>query len=283
MPAFDLIDAYCQHLMELGRSERTIADRHHILSRMDSDLPQGLDAATDDEVRRWIHRPDWKAQTRATYLGAAHSFFAFCTDPTRLYLDYDPSASCPRPKIAPAIPKPVANEQLAYILAHAAEPYRFWSLVAAYQGARCIEISRMDRADITEQDTYLHGKGDRAGVTPTHPDVWAAALELPPGPIARTVGGRRASARYVSVRALTHFQEHLGMPGVSMHRLRHWYGTRIQEQTGDIRVTQEALRHSSVTSTAGYTLVANRRLRAAVAALPRLSAAATQSAENDAV
>jgi hypothetical protein len=60
----------------------------------------------------------------------------------------------------------------------------------------------------------------------------------------------------------------IGLYDVHMHRLRHRYGTLIQDMQGDIRVTQVCLRHRRVTSTEGYTKVSDAKRVVAVAALP---------------
>jgi len=79
--------------------------------------------------------------------------------------------------------------------------------------------------------------------------------------------GRPVTGKWITQNARHHF-DGLGMPGVRMHRLRHRFGTLIQSSIGDLRVTQECLRHRSVTSTQGYTLVTGRQRTAAVASLP---------------
>lgn len=281
MSATDLIDAYLQHLVELGRSDLTIRDRREILGRLDTDLPEGLDSATDDEIRKWVHRPGWSNQTKATYVSAVQSFFRFCCDP-RIgpYLDYNPAASCPRPSVPRGVPRPVTDEQLARILQRAPANIRLWALVAAYEGARCIEISRLDREHVNQENTLLYGKGSKYRSLPTHPDFWATVRDLPDGPIARTPKGVRADPQFISSRAKLCF-DRIGLHGVTMHRLRHWHGTRIHEIARDIRVTQTALGHASVTSTQVYTAVADSRIRDAFNQLPRFTSD-PQSSEGDA-
>lgn len=272
MSATDLIDAYIHELVILGRADTTVRDRKELLLRVDRELPEGLDQATDDEIREWVHRPGWSKQTKASYLSTIVDFYKIATDP-RIgpWLDYNPATNCPRPRVPRGVPRPVADDQMEDILARFTGEYQIWSRLAAYQGLRCIEISRLDREDVTERRTILHGKGDKPGVVVTHPDVWAVIEPLPFGPIARGRTGGRVAAQSISNRYRVYCRQK-GLYGVTLHRLRHWYGTKIQEATGDIRVTQTALRHASVTSTQIYTAVADHRLRAAVDALPRFTA-----------
>ena len=59
-----------------------------------------------------------------------------------------------------------------------------------------------------------------------------------------------------------------GVPG-SAHSLRHFYGTQtLRSSGGNLRVTQELMRHASPATTAIYTKVDDEQMRAAVDALP---------------
>ena len=53
----------------------------------------------------------------------------------------------------------------------------------------------------------------------------------------------------------------LGGMGITLHRLRHTFGTNLLEGTGDLRLVQEALCHEDIGSTVCYTEVAKKKLR----------------------
>ncbi|HEY9476519.1 MAG TPA: tyrosine-type recombinase/integrase [Mycobacteriales bacterium] len=265
----DMISEYLEWLRTCSRSPRTIGARKDILGRADAALPEGLAAATTEELKRWIYRDEWSLATRETYYGAIRSFFVWASNPQDPRIDYDPSALLPRPVKPRGLPRPVTDEQLRRILTESIEPYRTWSLLAAYEGLRCCEIAQLDRSDIDERTVLIRrGKGGRPGVVPTHPMVWAAVKDLPPGPLATGDNGDRVGAKWVSIRTALYFRRQLGMPGVALHRLRHWFGTNTYRTTKDIRVTQELLRHSSPTTTAIYTLINDEERAAAIHALP---------------
>lgn len=59
-----------------------------------------------------------------------------------------------------------------------------------------------------------------------------------------------------------------GLEGVTPHRIRHTVATVILEETGNLRLVQELLGHSSVSTTELYTRVLPGRLRQAVTMLP---------------
>ena len=265
-----LLRQYLEWLRVCGRSPRTIVARKEILSRIDHDLEQGLERATTDELTAWIFRDDWSAQTRQTYYGAARSFFVWACDPYDPKLDHDPSALLPRAVAPRGLPRPVSDDQLADLLQRAVDPYRRYVVLAAYAGLRCCEIAQLNREDIDEQTILIRrGKGGKPGIVPTHASIWAQVKDLPPGPLAvDQIHGNRVGGQYVSIRTALYFRRDLKLPGVALHRLRHWYGTTVYRSTKDLRVTQELMRHSNPSTTAIYTLISDEERHKAIAALP---------------
>lgn len=274
-----LISEYLAWLKLRRRRPKTIEDRGAILHRMDRELPYGLEMATADELKEWIFRDEWSDNTLATYFGAAKAFFVWATAPGSPRLDFNPMADLPPPSAPRGLPRPVTDAQLQRILSEAVEPFRLWSLLAAYEGLRCLEIAGLHREHITSEALrVVDGKGGKEGFVPTHPLVWEAIEPLPPGPIAWTRLGERANAHYVSIGSACYFRRQLGMPGVGLHRLRHWFGTNLMRQTKNLRTVQEMLRHASSRTTEVYTLVTSEERQAATMALPTF--ASPSPAEN---
>lgn len=268
----ELLDAYLEHLRRANKSASTIDGRREILGRLDRDLPYGLGRTSTEELAKWLYRDEWSQNTRGTYYAALKDFYAWASDPKDPWISGNPAADLEPAKHARGGPRPVTDEQLHRILTEAAQPYRLWALIAAYQGLRCIEISRLDREHISEKVlVVMRGKGDKMRTHDTDPGVWAAVKDLPPGPIATRPDGQRADAFYVSSTCALHFRRQLKMPGVSMHRLRHWLGCTVQREYRDIRVTQAMLGHASLQSTQIYTDATAEQQRAARSTLPRLA------------
>lgn len=268
--AMELIEEYIEHLRRAGKADTTIDGRREILGRLARDLPYGIGQTCREELSAWLYRDEWACNTRYTYYCAIKSFYAWVSDPRDPWIDGNPAADLEPVQQPRGIARPVTDEDLRRILVEAAEPFRTWALIAAYQGLRCIEISRLDREHVTEQQLIVvKGKGGRPRVHDTHPSVWAVLREFPAGPVARRPDGQRADAFYVSSNSAIHFRRGLGMPGVSMHRLRHWLGVTVQAKYRDIRVTQAMLGHLSIQSTQIYTAASDEQQRAARATLPR--------------
>jgi site-specific recombinase XerD len=267
----EMIDEYIAHLRRSSDSERTPTDRRNILYRLNRELPYGVGEVTTDELRAWLYRDGWSKNTRATYYRCITSFYRWAADPEDPWLTANPAARL-EPALWPSsVPRACTDGQLKTILGQARTPIRIWAVIAAYQGLRCCEIAGLDRQHITERELFVvRGKGGAARTHDTDPLVWATVKDLPPGPVACTLAGDRASGHYVSATAAEHFRRDLKVP-VTMHQLRHWLGRTLQREHRDIRVTQRALGHKHLSSTQVYTDADDEQMRAARSTLPRFA------------
>jgi integrase/recombinase XerC len=267
-PSQSFIDRYLAHLRTIGRSASTIGDYGDVLRRIDREVPAGLASAHSDELSDWIFVDGRRPATRAVYRAACVGFFAWATDPASPVLDFDPTRWLPKVKVPARAARPIPTAVLADILARANPPFRTWYLLASGGGLRCCEIAALDREHVTDTEIWVQGKGGRERLVPTHPAVWAGIRGLPAGPVARTARGR-ATRQAVAHRGNRHLQYTLGYQGVSMHRLRHWYGTHVYAAAGgDVLVAKELLGHAFVSTTQVYVEVAAVKKQAAAAALP---------------
>lgn len=264
-----LITEWARDLEVEGRAESTIGIYVEIVTRAHTELSAGL-LSNLDELVAWIWQPGRKPATKALYRAALRSFYGWANHPRRPRIDYDPSRWLPSVKVPTGRGRPAEHEQLADILARAIQPMRTWMLLAAAMGLRCVEIARLDREDITQERTWVQGKGhtEKDATVVTHPAVWEAVRDLPPGPIARNIVGERATRKQVYMRANMHIRT-LGYLGVTMHRLRSWHGTYVYRASGrDILIAKAALRHANVNTTQVYIQDDDPGLTRAVLELP---------------
>lgn len=263
----DLIEPHLRHLRARGLSDNTIDDRRKLLRQADRALPMGLEQATVEELADFLAGFHTN-QTKATYYGHLKGFFDWACE--RGHLDWSPAESLARPRVPRTAPRPVTDDELADLLDRAQDPFRRWAVLAAYAGLRAIEISRLERKDFTEQTITVRGKGGSNAVLPCHPEIWRVIADLPPGRIASNTFGRPVSANHVSTRFGLHCRR-IGLPGVTLHRLRHWFGTTTLQHCRNLRVVQELLRHSSPATTAIYTQVTDGERQTAIKQLPALT------------
>lgn len=285
------IERYRSHMVASGRYQRrtTVTDRCELLYRLDAELPLGLLEATIEELEHWMASgctpatrtdPDgkpWSRQTKATYYGHITGFYRFAADPNRTpFLSYDPSLSLCRPKVPEGSPRPVETGDLARIMQATRGRVRIYCLLSAYAGLRPVQISNLVREDITADSMTVLGKGGKTTAIPTHPLIWAAVRELPPGPIAVTRLGR-AGPGWVSIICSRAICRALGRPGVSLRNLRHWFATNLLLEAeyggagANLRTVQELMGHANVATTAIYTRVVGKQRRMAISALPPLT------------
>lgn len=268
----DMIEEYIEHLRITGESpEQTMHDRRAILLRLSVDLEHGLGEVSVDDLTKWLHRDGWSQNTKATYWRCLRSFYTWAADPADPWISANPTDAMTRVRTADSVARACTDAQAEAVITRAAEPFRTWAILAAYQAFRCVDISRADRQNVTEQQFIVCGKGGRLRAHDTDPTVWAVVKGLPDGPIARhPETGERATAHYISCYSQMHFHRQLKVP-ISLHQLRHWCGTTVQREFKDIRVTQKLLGHRSLSSTQIYTDATDEQLRAARSTLPRFA------------
>lgn len=274
----DLISAHIAQLRDDGYADTTITKAEKFLRRLDRELPCGLDKAIEQEIRDWLGGHRLTAQARASYVSHIKRCLRFGADPQRTSgprLNYDASAGLRRPRVRRGLPRPVKQPHLGRVLTEAAEPFHAAAWAAYRAGLRCCEIVRLDldSGDVDADRILVHGKGGKEREVPMHPELWDVLRAHRGGPLVRRPDGLPADAEWLSIHAARHFRFDLWLPaGVSMHPLRHTFGTSLVDAGVDIRVIQELLGHDSLLSTAIYTQVTSRQRREAIAALPRRSA-----------
>lgn len=264
MPTADLIEIFAAHLRAESKTPRTIYDYTYFCTRADAQLPYGLDCATEDELRAYLWSGDYAPASRALRYAALTAFFRWAVAAD--YLDFDPTVKIARPKVRAGVPRVAADEIARLVLTEAKEPHRLHAKLAAYAGARCIEIHRLRREDITEQFVTLRGKGDKDRQVPTHPIVWRAVRDLPLGPITDLPDEKAVSNRFTR-----YCRVHYGIT-FSLHRLRGWFATTAYNTTKDVRAIQVLLGHSDLATTTRYILSAIPQQRAVVDGLPTFDA-----------
>lgn len=265
----ELLDLHLAHMRAGGKSPQTIDGRRIVLRQLYKVLPFGLAYAAQEQIEAWLASLRERGRSRWTLVSYSYHVREFYRWATRAgFLDGDPTGGLARVRVPPSIPRPVAEDQLAHALATLTEPYKTAIVLAAFAGLRRAEIASCRREHITAEAVLIpHGKGDKPGSVPTHPYLWEHIHARPAGPLVRDRGGREVSPRWLSIEIRAALDA-IGLDGVHLHCFRHRYGTLIQQSTGDIRVTQECLRHANIRTTMGYTLVTSSQRSAAVAALP---------------
>lgn len=263
----ELLDDHLRHLEAAGRPDSVIRTRREVMRHLNRVLPYGLCYAATEQIEAWLadlRRQGRARNTIATYTYHVREFYLWACKAG--FLDGNPASVIERPSVPPGVPHPVTEDELGKALT-LPEPVRTAVVLAAFAGLRLSEIVASRREHITEEVILVPvGKGGGSAYVPTHPYLWDHVKNRTPGLLVTGPKGRLTAHRLGVIARYTF--DAVGMPDVHMHRFRHRYGTAIQDQFGDIRVTQECLRHKRITTTEVYTKVSKAKRAAAVAGLP---------------
>ena len=193
----------------------------------------------------------------------------------------DPTAAVVRPKLPRSLPKPLAVNDVARLLAQpdrSAAGLRDRAVLETLYGAglRVSELVGLDvdDVDLEEGSVRVLGKGGKERDVPlgryARDAITSYLTRVRPGlarPRSRSALflNRRNGGRLTRQGVTGILQQHAAAAGiakkVSPHTLRHSFATHLLEGGADVRVVQELLGHASVATTQVYTLVTKEHLR----------------------
>lgn len=213
------------------------------------------ESLTTRQIIRWLAqcRSPWTRRTYWTTIRAWHRWLL-----EQGLREDDPTERVPRPPQPKGVPRPAPTVSLGAVLETAPRRARAYIELAAFQGLRVHEIAKLRGEDFEDEDLYVLGKGGHQDVMPVHPLVQQLRRGFPVEgwwfPSATELGhvGPKAVSATIS-RAF-----HQAGYAVNAHMLRHWFGTHTLRTSRDLRVTQELMRHQSISSTQIYTEVARQ-------------------------
>jgi integrase/recombinase XerD len=220
-------------------------------------------------------------------LSALKGFYKYCA------LEYEisnPTTETMTLKTPRRLPKALSVEEITKLIDSAkreGDPvsYRDYAILEILYstGARVSEVIGMNHLDIATQDVSgekvsvvkLRGKGSKERIVPLGKFAHSALEEylVRTRPLLVAKNGKGESALFLNVRGkrisrqsawqiVLNAARSCGLEGkVSPHVFRHSYATHLLDGGADIRVVQELLGHSSVTTTQIYTLITIDKVR----------------------
>ncbi len=194
----------------------------------------------------------------------------------------DPTRAVRPPRVPQRLPKAIPVDEVERLLEAASivggmlaiRDRALLELLYA-TGARISEAIGLaiDDVDRVGRVVTLRGKGSKTRIVPIGSYALSAVDEyLVRARPSLAAHGRGTSALFLNARGgqlsrqsawmiMQIVAERAGMPAVSPHTLRHSFATHLLEGGVDVRVVQELLGHSSVTTTQIYTMITVDRLR----------------------
>ena len=235
------------------------------------------------ELRRFAGVVSEGGATRSTVarkLAATRSFYRHLVE--RGELDASPADLVASPKRDQHLPRVAKARELAALLeqipASAPLELRDRALFELAYGAglRAEELVSLDERalDPDAEELRVEGKGGRTRIVPAGEPAWraleayrsrarpalAARAPEPDPALFLSRSGRRLSSSDVRRRLRVWTRRAALAGGISPHTLRHSFATHLLEGGADLRVIQELLGHSSISTTQTYTRVDSRRL-----------------------
>jgi integrase/recombinase XerD len=288
--------AFIDHLrIERGLSENSLLsysrDLRYFLEFL-ADLKlqvSGITASTLSEFEVWLKDRSLAISSINRTNSAVKSFLIYCAREYELNL---PTGEISSHKIARKLPKALTIDQVTSLIESAKSLSEATSLrdVALLEllystGGRVSEIIGININDLAKvesgnekeiiQTIKLRGKGSKERIVPIGSFALISLdnylVRVRPGLAAK--GGKSESALFLNSRGgrlsrqsawniVLEAARACGLEGkVSPHVFRHSYATHLLDGGADIRVVQELLGHSSVTTTQIYTLVTIDKIR----------------------
>lgn len=299
----EAIAGYLDHVsVERGLAANTVAAYRRDLDRYQRWLTghsiDEIGAITSSDIADFsgsLRSPDsgervLSASSAARVVVAVRSFHRFAA--VENWTANDPAAGIAPPQIPRRLPKALPYSSIERLIDEAGDPAtvigsRDKALVELLYGTgtRISEVVGLDVDDV-DLDTatvVVTGKGNKQRLLPLGAAAAGAIADyLTRGrpALAQAASGKRrpGPALFLGVRGsrmnrqaawevVRQCADRAGLGGhVGPHTLRHSYATHLMEGGADVRVVQELLGHSSVTTTQIYTLVTADALREVYAA-----------------
>lgn len=254
-------------------SDRYIEARSFTLRRTARQLDRDPLSVTAETMRDWQQRR--RISPAALYNELVHLYAYTRWAIVEGVITHDPCAMLVVPKLPRRVPRPAVEAELLQAIATAPRDVRLMLVLAGFEGARAVELARLDRADILDTATppvlILRGKGARERIVPLSAPVLAEIRRYgpaPAGPVFPRRDGQHMQNRPQRISQVVSMYLRTGEFSFTLHQARHRFATDIYRDTRDLRLVQELLGHASPQTTAVYTAYA---VRDAVDAVRRIS------------
>lgn len=225
--------------------------------------------ATDHHVREYLATRDtWGPRTRYWTVSRLASFYVWAIRSE--LTEKDPTVRVHRAKRPRLLPRPASDDAVAGALEAADDRTRIAILTACLAGLRRCELARLAWEDVSFFDKTLRvsGKGAKERSVPLHPALAVALADFrmfSNGPVFRHHDGTGKALKAQTLGATVN--RVLADAGVTLHQLRHWFGTAFYRECEDLLLTAEAMGHADIETTRGYAQVVMARAAGVVSRL----------------
>lgn len=266
--------------VERGLSENTIEAYGRDLNAFGEFLVQ-QGAEVFDEVKRThinyyikkLHDENYTATSITRKIAAIRGWFRWLL--ANEIIAQDPSLSIELPKLSKKLPRVVSAAEIEKILSNHLDETEAVAMELLYgAGLRVSELVNLEIGNIDLNSKYVRcfGKGSKERIIPIGEkakksiinylkirDFYIKKFKLETKRFLIKKNGKPVTRQeiYVFIRK----QGELLQKHISPHTMRHSFATHMLENGADLRVVQELLGHSDVSTTQLYTHVSKKRLK----------------------
>lgn len=220
-----------------------------------------------------LHDNSFNTRSVVRKIASLRGFFKWLS--ANSYIDSNPVQTLEQPKLPKRLPKVITIEEIKEIFKSEFTPLQSVVVELLYDcGLRVSELVNLKVADIDVKSRYVQcfGKGSKERVVPFGKNAQISInnylkarnlivlkYNLQTKDLFLKDNGKKISRQdvYSFIRSLgVKIHKH-----ISPHTLRHSFATHLLENGADLRVVQELLGHSDVSTTQLYTHITKKRLK----------------------
>jgi len=273
---YQIIAQYLEYLeLEKGLSPNTIDAYRRDLSDFSQDVDgiESVDRMAINSFIRKLRERKLAPTTVIRKIASLRGFFKWAASTG--ILSKNPASTLEQPKIPQRLPKVISLKEIEEMLRNNLTPLENVIIELLYScGLRVSELVNLKTGDIDLSSKYVRcfGKGSKERIVPIGEAAKKAVQNYMPFRDLlikkHALNTKRLlileSGRLITrqdVYTFIHNQGKLIHKNISPHTLRHSFATHLLENGADLRVVQELLGHSDVSTTQLYTHISKKRLK----------------------
>ena len=273
---YQIIGEYLEYLeLEKGLSQNTIDAYRRDLSDFAQNLEDihSINRMNINAYVRTLRERKLAPTSVIRKVASLRGFFKWATSSG--ILEKNPAATLEQPKTPQRLPKVVSVKEIDEMLHNNLTPLEHVMMELLYScGLRVSELVKLKLNDIDLSSKYIRcfGKGSKERIIPIGEQAKAMLQEYFPTRDL-LVKKYNLTTKNLLIKDNGHFvtrqdvynfihaQGKLIHKNISPHTLRHSFATHLLENGADLRVVQELLGHSDVSTTQLYTHISKKRLK----------------------
>lgn len=275
---YEIISQYLEYLeIEKGLSENTVdayrRDLYDFAENLESQNLADINRVFISSYVRTLKERKLAPTTVIRKVASLRGFFKWVTSMN--ILEKNPASTLEQPKVPQRLPKVVSLKEIETMLQADLSPLQTVMMELLYScGLRVSELVNLKVNDIDLASKYVRcfGKGSKERIVPVGMcAIRALEKYLPKRELILkkyNLSSKKLlvleNGRFINRQDVYNFIHEQGKKinkNISPHTLRHSFATHLLENGADLRVVQELLGHSDVSTTQLYTHISKKRLK----------------------